>query len=542
MEINLTFKRKIHAFIIRSWKKLFVFSIIFIFSSLSANNFINNDNYFPLAYLYLIDYPDFFTNLSSFLPNFFPEIIIKPFFYLFITPLSSTYAPLVYVFYSPIILLSSTKLIFLYTLGVTLIINSVILNRSFNIFQELKKVNLFYYLVSFSFASIGSLIYVGSNTPYAFIFTSFILILGMSIKTETNYKKDAVVLTLLYLLNYQNVFLFPSYFIVKAYIHYKNKKLINFNILSYLLLLIVVVSSFIFFKYRAVKTGSHSEIGVNWNTGLSNEFIFESEKGLFKELIDFIITTPKSIAYHINESFFNSNLLGYLILFITISQLYLFLKGKNKNEIPVNIFIYSNFFVFLILVVSGKTVFGPTRHTLYLLPVFLTLLYFIRVSNKKIKKYLWPSVCLIFMVFSVTTILSRQNNFFKKIENISTFLKNKEDYDIVLTSCTYQPFISKSFRKTIKNKKVYFFCGGRLQSINSNLDNKNKLLVIDHTGQNPVSLARELNKRSKADLYNANDFKLIDKSLVLDFNMEQKDFTQLERNTGLYLWEIENKL
>ena len=83
-------------------------------SALSSNNFVNNDNYFPISYLFMLGQEDFYNSLVNFIPFELPEFFLKIFFYSFITPLSSTYAPLPYLFYPVILLFNSIETIFVF--------------------------------------------------------------------------------------------------------------------------------------------------------------------------------------------------------------------------------------------------------------------------------------------------------------------------------------------------------------------------------------------------------------------------------------------
>ena len=103
---------------------LWIFVII-IFSYLSSNNFINNDNFFPVDYLFMLDYREFYDSFAAFFPGFFPEFLIKPILYLFVTPLSSTYAPLAYIFYPGLLLFDNAQYSLWYVLFINVLINII---------------------------------------------------------------------------------------------------------------------------------------------------------------------------------------------------------------------------------------------------------------------------------------------------------------------------------------------------------------------------------------------------------------------------------
>ena len=67
-------------------------------------------------------------------------------------------------------------------------------------------------------------------------------------------------------------------------------------------------------------------------------------------------------------------------------------------------------------------------------------------------------------------------------------------------------------------------------------------MVIDATGKNTNGLKRSINSRLREDIYNNFDFKLISTLYESNYNMEQKDLTQIPRKTGLKVWKTKNKI
>ena len=521
-------------------KKIIILIIIIVsvISYLSSNNFINNDNYFPLSYLFMLEYPDFYNSLSNFLPiinsSFFTDIVL----YLGITPLSSTYAPISYIFYPIALLIGDTKGVLLFTLILNIIINSAILIKAYTHLKKTQNSIFIFLILGFIF-SIGNLIYVGSNMPYAYVFSSTILIALMAIDENSKISKDILFIILLYLLNYQILFLIPSYFLTKIIILKKSGRIpLIKDVLYSVLLFFIVLSSLLFFKKRAEITGTHKAVGINWNAGVNNEYSFDPTNSLISELFDFINYFPRSIVYHLNENLFEFeyfSLVFWLIFLFIISKMIL-----KKTISNYAIFCISSFIVLFGLVLIQKAVYGPTRHTLIFLPISILLFtsYFNLTRTKKIILILL--ICILGTP-NLLSIYKRKNNFFDKISTLHEIINKNPNSDILLFSCTYQPFLDENFRDKIQNRRVYFFCGNKLQLINSKLKKKQNLLLIDATGQNEAVLTNELNKRLKIGEYKTDDFKIKENLIRLDYNMEQKDYTQLPKQTGLFVWKTINK-
>ena len=456
--------------------------------------------------------------------------------------MSSTYPPLPYVIYPALLFFDSVDNIFIATLVVNAFINSLILLEAHKRFKNKRRENLFFISLALSGFGIGNLIYLGSNMPYSFIISSIFLIVGMSIDQNDKPSKDIYILIILFLLNYQVLFLIPAFLLIKSFDFIKKRKLPKKSLIaSGTTLILIVSSSILFISARGNLTRTHENVGVNWNSGVNNEYVFDSSNKFSLEIMDFLIFLPRSIVYHFNEYFYNFKFFPIIFWFTILVIIIKDLTYKKLNLL--NIFFYTSILTLFFLVLIGKAAYGPTRHTLFLLPLFCVFVF-----NNLIKyKFSAPIIVSTFMLFllfkNINTILNRKNMFFKHVQNIHRVIQQKQNHDILLFSCTYQPFLEKKFRKIIENKKVFFFCGTRLQSVNSNLKSNDSLLIIDATGQNNQMISKEINKRiENKDFYYENEIKLYKEFLRLNHNMEQKDFTQLPKNTGLFIWETQNKL
>ena len=114
------------------------------------------------------------------------------------TPLSSTYAPLAYVFYPGLLLFDNAQYSLWYVLFINLLINIIIISKAYSVLKN-KHIHFFRLLMMLLVGSIGSLIYLGSNMPYAFIFSSTILIIALATDDDSSFKKDTIILLFLYL-------------------------------------------------------------------------------------------------------------------------------------------------------------------------------------------------------------------------------------------------------------------------------------------------------------------------------------------------------
>ena len=524
--------------------KTALISSVITFSLLSTNNFINNDNYFPIAYLYLLEYPEFFNSLSALIPFEISQSLLTLIFNFFITPLSSTYAPLPYIFYPFLKIFneSQTQMWFLTLLNIA--INTSILYMAFERFKNIKKVNLFIFSYAITAFGIGHLIYAGSNMPYSYIVSISFLIFGMAMDGEEYKSSDIWILIILFLLNYQTLYMMPAFFILKLLSYRKNSlKSLFLNrqiILAFTSLLLVVSITLFFISLRGKLTGTHTEVSLNWNTGIDKEFAFDTQHELLLEFFDFIKFLPRSIAYHINAEFFDFEIISFVfwISFAFASIRFFFNNKFNRQNLFYTIIILT----LTILIVFKKAVFGPTRHTLFLLP--FTILFLIDnflKPQKKINQFLLIGFIVLIGSLNIKTILNRKNSFFEKIYSIQEIIESNPNHDILLFSCSYQPFLDQGFRNSIALKKVRFFCGARLQELNSNYKDKDSIIIIDATGQSNQVIAEEINKRFSKSAYSPNEILLVENLLRLDYNMEQKDFTQLPKNTGLFIWEAKNK-
>lgn len=504
-----------------------------VITFISTNNFFNNDNFFPIDYLYLLEYDGYLKSIQSFLPFEISPSTLRSILYFVITPLSSTYAPLSYIFYPTILIIDDLSISFLFLNIVTIFINSIIIYTIYNRIKD-NDIRLFRICMIGVLSSIGGMIYLGTFTPYAYIQLSTILVLVMAIGDFSNPKKDIIILSILYLLNYQIIYVIPIYFGLLIFYFLRKKKLPSKGVVfSFILLMIFIVSSLFFFAIRAKKVGIHESMGLGWNTGLRNEFIFELNKDLYSEFIELVTFLPRSISYHIQPDLFNIEVITFLFWII----LMILIISQVVDRFKSKIFLVGllALLCYLVIVFIGKTSFGPTRHTLFLSPIFLFLFY--PLVSRKFTLLVIP----ILLYFNLHEISNRKIEIPKILGELVDIVKDYPNSDIMLINCSYQPLMDKKFRNLLMDRNIFFYCGSRFQRV-LKTKKSTSILLIDSTNKNEGELERSINNRLGDEIYSSSDFSLIKTLINIKYDMEPRDFTQPKTESGLQLWIAPNKL
>lgn len=511
---------------------------------LSKEMFINNDNYFPLSYLYMLGYDDFYQKISNLIPFNEYKLLTLVFTYIFITPLASTYAPLLYLLY-PLFLIANEAVDILNLIYInTLVINFMILFLAYrNFLSEHEDLPLNSIFI-IALLSIGNVLYFSSSMPYAFSVSIFLYICSISIRSKPQVEKEIIILTVLYLLNYQTLFLLPGYFLVRITQFNLDVFSLDFKkIISLFFLMIVIATSLLFFYLRADFTGTHSSIGINWSTGENDIFLFDLNN-FGDEIYSFLEIFPLALLYHIHPSLYDFKFLSvifwasYLYLFYCFFYQFLTKDLPEKNR-KIFLFLFGILTSYIFLAIIGSLVFGPTRHTLFLMPSILLLLFmFLKSFLKRVPFYFLSGILVLMLANSTINFsASRQNNFFEDLNQVAKIIETR-DYDIVLPECSYQPFINKRFRNLLADRNVYFWCGQQLHTIKNRKNNfTNNQLIFTYVGTKDNKLINDLKNKVSDDF--VKDNKILRKiySEVYDFNIEQKELTKkLPTKTGLYLY------
>ena len=126
-----------------------------------------------------------------------------------------------------------------------------------------------------------------------------------------------------------------------------------------------------------------SGAGINWNAGPSGEYLFYINKagGLIQNALytfQFFFKNGLQVVQS-NLSFTESHSVGttifYLLTLVTMSiGLFSLLTSMDKIKIQLGRFFILVAFSWIALVILGKITFGPTRHSLILLPIMIILI------------------------------------------------------------------------------------------------------------------------------------------------------------------------
>ena len=120
-----------------------------------------------------------------------------------------------------------------------------------------------------------------------------------------------------------------------------------------------------------------SNKAISWNSGPHNEYIVLGEHGL-ERIANFFLLIYENISYniyYISTPILLENQYIYLYSYFAISLIVIgvLLNFKNSNKF-VLIFLGLYLTLYFLLIYLGKLAFSPSRHSLYLLPVFVALI------------------------------------------------------------------------------------------------------------------------------------------------------------------------
>ena len=338
--------------------------------------------------------------------------------------------------YGPLQILLSQKLInehMSYFLNIimgripSLICNILFLFLMKNILQKIKPyekktIILIMCILSLSWENI---IYSAQMEPYSIgILFSALVIYLMINKFYDNWNKTFVA-TLLFSLGcyaqYQLFILVFAAYIALFICNLKNKRsllkiffagLINFTFSIPLLLFLL-------------NTGKLSR-SINWNIGKDGIFMYQNipSENLLNKIFYTITFFSQNIFrcfkyLFLSDSFQSvSNILT--IIFLLCASLGIYYIHKNKEYIILAIFNDLLTLIILIMVIKGNLTLGPSRHILFMEPIWIILIYFgilqllniqwLKKHYSKINTILICSIALLF-AFSLTGELSTRKNF-----------------------------------------------------------------------------------------------------------------------------------
>ena len=276
--------------------------------------------------------------------------------------------------------------------------------------------------------SLENIIYSRHMSNYASASFSILIVLYIFLKILENKQLTiksqlffGLILALCVSLSYQAIFILPFLFIY-LYVHFNNDG-IKLNIFSYERVK-NVLGLFVFFTFFSVLTYlpfliTQLNRGSSDMTQVPENFyfpikIFHNSINLFNisyTVLNFIFTnffqTIKFLfSFQSYYSFFSSIYISVIIIFICYS---FFCFSKKKSYLlnhTVNI-LFLCFFSFIILVFFRLTPFSPTRHILFLLPIFI-LLFTMGIYNfyiKFLKKFAFKFKLIYFLGLVLIMVL-----------------------------------------------------------------------------------------------------------------------------------------
>lgn len=221
---------------------------------------------------------------------------------------------------------------------------------------------------------------------------------------------------------------------------------------SFLLLIFTAITIFLICGNIFTKSNK----AISWNSGPHNEYIVLGEYGL-ERIANFFILIYENISYNIYyistpillESQYINFYSYFAISLIIIGVLF---NYKNSNKFLL-IFLGLYLTLYFLLIYLGKLAFSPSRHSLYLLPVFVVLLGLgldcVYRVNRVIFNLMAFTICFLLVVSAYFSI-----GFFKERSD-----PVKEQYFVSLMEENNPQFIIYDSRNTeikyMQDAKVY---------------------------------------------------------------------------------------
>jgi len=191
-----------------------------------------------------------------------------------------------------------------------------------------------------------------------------------------------LILSILCFSHYQVMFFLPGFYLGYLFAANKQKFWPRFASLIPAGLINLVSVAIIYFVFLSTRLGVNP--GVHWNAGLNNEFVWQTvylENGLLESLFNiiyfFFINSIKVLygIFGFRDSFDLFSILSALFLFI-FSLIGLYKLSKSHQFRHLFIFIILTIIVWMILIFMQKLTLSPTRHSLVLIPLIITLFVF----------------------------------------------------------------------------------------------------------------------------------------------------------------------
>jgi len=426
-------------------------------------------------------------------------------------------------------------------------------NNYENLISKLKKISIFYYILSFIlfyrlfeknnfFNNKSSFIFFLIITVFSFenilfnrqFFNYSYSIVIFPILFLNIYKVDIRKIVVNYfsllfciLTSYQTFFLLPAYFIAKFYKIYSDKEKKISLFIEFTLALLTVFLFYYFF----LRDGAQN-LAINWNSGFHNEFIFSHDKlkNNFVYLFSFFFQNffvnigNLTSFFEISNSFFIISSTLFSLLFIIG---FFTLLTSQKINLDFKIFIVFNFAVFIIFIILRLLSFSPTRHLIFYLPsvaIVISLgLSHLYVSNTFKIKTLTIFILLVFSItyFSANQLKNRKNPYNEDL--LLKILKKNNIEKIIVENGLGPIYFSKKIRE---NYEIFMSKHGSNERINIGKSlpyNLKKNIMI-------INFNEKIDENKLLKKYNY----LNEYDLILDVWIESKFKSELYQNIDAY--------
>jgi hypothetical protein len=288
------------------------------------------------------------------------------------------------------------------------------------------------------------------------------------------------------LLNHQFIVTSPFLLLLLVYLVYK-KKIPTFHfILAGSIALFFVLGDIFFLYLRSQVLSLHLNPGQNvLSNGLNGEYVLGNYPGFFGKIKYFIYTGALFIYYSLT-GYYNSSyeqlalIVGscffvFIIWFVAIrisktaSNLKCSTESsiKDSNRQLLYYYIFSNFFIFLILIILHKLNLSPTRHSLFFSILFCILVAILSDTFSKTLRYSFFACCFLLLSFSTfTNVAGEYKKSFFDEKMLFDFARNKNVKSLILQRCWTQPLFSNQLNKEFD---ILYRCGPKVWNVNKEL-------------------------------------------------------------------------
>tara|TARA_B100000575_G_scaffold279920_1_gene268804 strand:+ start:3349 stop:5082 length:1734 start_codon:yes stop_codon:yes gene_type:complete len=470
--------------------------LVFISSRLIllGNHFVHYDDLYSPYILKLVNSYDqknfldfiernlfqFDDSVYVYLLNFFKNYdwvfsILKFLLSPFVVGKTSTFAPLQFYLTEIFIFIETNLSNSLFLLRLPSLIFSVLSIITIFLISKKLKTNHYFSLIIPLFVFCFSwmyLVYTAQASSFASIIFCFLctILIYLHISERNITKRKSILLgflfTILFLINYQVLFLIPAFYIglIISFRFSPSAILSNLFYFALVNLSLVLLIYFLFLQERLSWNP-----GVHWNAGRNQEYLFVGECG-YTNLICFIIffkenilTVLKAILSFTEISSITSNLyLIFLLLLSTTGFFYLLYMKKN-----IFYFFLLCLITWLFLIYFQKVTLSPSRHSLYLVVIISYLsvygVIFLSNFNSFVAKIIFNSLLILFLCLY---IFNYNQNYYERINhlnfkiNLEELILKYDPYIIISTGHSTEfefSYLSKKYNSKFINESPFYF-------------------------------------------------------------------------------------